>query len=323
VIRILRQVTSRDLVLYLLSGGGSAICERPLFEDISLPDYRQFYRLLVTCGGSILDVNFIRKHFSALKGGRLTELASPARQVTIYVSDAPPGNPSNVASGPTMPDESSVEDCYRIVQRLDLMPRLPPSVRRKFEEGMIPETPKPGAEVFRASSWHCLLAPENAVAALAEKAQTQGWVVETDLSIDDDCPLRRATSHLLRRLETLRRSNPRRTVAIVTGGEYSCPVNGDGVGGRNQAFVLDCVPKIAGKNIALLSAGTDGIDGISPAAGAVADGGTLAHAQLLGLDPAFYAQRADSHGFFAKLGDALMTGPTGNNVRDLRILVGW
>lgn len=323
VVALLQNLTSRDLVIYLLSGGGSAICEKPIFPDIGFEEYRELYKLLVTCGAAIVDVNFIRKHLSAIKGGRLTELAFPARQVTIYVSDAPPANPSNVASGPTMPDESTAEDCYRIVENLKLVPRLPSGIRRVFEEKSIPETPKLGAEIFQTSSWHCLLTPEDAIYTLQEEIHQKGWVVETDLLVGDHSPLQCATRHLIARLEELRLQHRGRTVALVVGGELSCPVIGDGLGGRNQAFVLDCVPKIAGRNVAVLSAGTDGIDGTSPAAGAVADGTTLERASQSGLDPAEYARRSDSYTFFSKLGDALMTGPTGNNVRDLRILVAW
>lgn len=323
IVERLGRVTPQDLVLYLLSGGGSAICEKPISPEIHPQDCEEFYKLLVTCGSNIIDVNFIRKHFSAIKGGRLTELAYPARQVTFYVSDAPPGNPSNVASGPTMPDESTLEDCHKIIRKYGLIGKFPPSLRRMLDEERIPETPKPGAEIFQSSTWHCLLTPEDAVKVLAEETRKQGWVVETDLSVDDDCPLTRATHHLLSRLGKLRRAHPGRTVAIVTGGEYCCPVNGDGLGGRNQAFVLDCVPEIAGRNITILSAGTDGVDGISPAAGAVAAGSTLERAARLGLNPADYARCSDSYGFFSMLEDALITGPTGNNVRDLRILVEW
>lgn len=323
VLELLRNVTPDDVVLYLLSGGGSALCEKPISAEISLSDYREVSRLLLTSGATILDVNFIRKHLSAIKGGRLAELAYPARQITLYVSDAPPGNPSNVASGPTLPDESTVEDCYDILRRLHLRDRLPASIRRLVDERRIEETLKPGAPCFRSSSWHCLLAPEDAVDALADQARGQGWVVETGMWVEDECPFERASDRLFSRLERLRREHPARTVAILTGGEYSCPVVGDGIGGRNQAFVLGCVPAIAGRNIAVLSAGTDGVDGLSPAAGAVADGGTLERAARLGLDPADYARRSDSYGFFSRLGDALITGPTGNNVRDLRLLVQW
>jgi hydroxypyruvate reductase len=137
----------------------------------------------------------------------------------------------------------------------------------------------------------------------------------------DSWPLEKAAEHLLAQLEILKKENPRRRVAIFAGGEVSSPVTGDGVGGRNSAFVLACVPKIAGKKIAVLSAGTDGVDGNSPAAGAVADGETLARARAAGMEPRDFLRRCDAHGFFARLGDAVMTGPTGNNLRDLRILL--
>jgi len=323
VIELLDRIGPNDLVIYLLSGGGSAICEKPLFPEISLEDCRAFYERLVTCGANIIDVNFVRKHFSAVKGGRLTERAWPAHQVTLYVSDAPPDSASNVASGPTMPDESTVEDCYAILDELGVMPHLPASIRGLIESREIPETPKPANASFQTSSWHCLLSPEDAVEALSAEATRCGFHPVIDWSVTDDTPLDEATGRLLRRLDAMRDAHPDETVAVVAGGELSCTVQGRGVGGRNQAFVLGCVPAIAGKKIAVLSAGTDGIDGISPAAGAVADGDTLGRARGFGLDVADYARRSDSHSFFARLGDTITIGPTGNNVRDLRILVGW
>lgn len=323
IVDLLSDAGSDDLILFLLSGGGSAICEKPLFEEVSLADCHEAYRQLVTCGASILDVNFVRKHFSAIKGGRLAQLAQPARQMTLYVSDAPPGAPSNVASGPTMPDESNVDQCLDILRRTGLNESLPATMRARLESGTIPETPKAGDEAFGEASWHCLLSPEEAVVRLARICRLQGWSVETDLSVEDDWPLQRVVEHLLCRLNVLRERSPGCPVAIVTGGEYSCPSDGGGLGGRNQAFVLECVPRIAGLNMAVLSVGTDGIDGTSPAAGAVADGSTLRRAADLGLDPAEFSRRSDSFGFFSRLEDAVMTGPTGNNVRDVRILVAW
>jgi hydroxypyruvate reductase len=320
VLELLSDLKKHHLVIYLLSGGGSALCEKPVAEEISLEDSRAFFRLLVTCGANIVEMNVLRKHFSAIKGGQLAARANPARQMTLYISDVPVDKPSTVASGPTMPDESSVEDCYEIVERLGLLDKLPAPIRSMFHDQRIPETPKPGAEVFRTSSWHCLLDNQAGLNLLRAQADAQGWVVDQDLSVDDT-PLQQAVDRLLARLENLRSQNPGRTVALLTGGELSWPVTGDGQGGRNQAFVLDCARKIAGRNVAVVSAGTDGIDGNSAAAGAVADGKTLERAAKLGLDAADFQLRSDSCRFFEALDDLIVTGPTGNNVRDLRLLV--
>lgn len=322
ILELLQQLNQNHLVIYLLSGGGSAIVEKPIDPSITLDELREFYKLLVTCGANIVEMNVLRKHFSATKGGRMAEAGRRARQVTLYVADVPLDRPSTVASGPTMPDESTVADCREIVERLRLMDRLPASVRAMFEADTIPETPKPGSPKFKRSSWHALLSTEQGLEKLEAAAQAEGWIVEQDLSVDD-WPVVRAAEELLGRLGSLRRRHPNRTVAVLTGGELSSPVTGDGVGGRNQAFVLACAQRIAGEKIAVISAGTDGIDGNSPAAGAVADGETLARAARLGLAAQEYFDRSDSYGFFSRLEDALITGPTGNNIRDLRLLVAW
>ncbi len=319
---LLHSLGREDLLIYLLSGGGSAICEKPISETISLEDCREFYRLLVTCGANIVDMNVLRKHFSAIKGGRLAQAAHPARQVTLYVSDVPADKPSTVASGPTMPDESTVEDCYAIAKRLKRAGRFPRSIQAMFDQATIPETPKPGNAVFLDSSWHCLLGSEDGLDRLAAQAESKGWVCRRDMSVDD-WPLERAVEHLLGEIEQLQSEHPDRTVALLTGGELSWPVTGDGMGGRNQAFVLACVERIAGCNIAVVSAGTDGVDGNSSAAGALADGHSAGRGSKLGMDPGDYQQRSDSYHFFEQLDDLVITGPTGNNIRDLRMLVAW
>lgn len=322
VLELLSQLKQQHLVIYLLSGGGSAILEKPIDPSIPFDDLRAFYELLVNqSGANIVDMNILRKHFSAVKGGRLGEAAYPARQITLYVSDVPAGQASTVASGPTMPDEYTLEHCRRVLERLNLFDHLPASYRTLFESGALPETPKPG-ERFKRSSYYALLANEHGLERLESAAWARRWIVERDLSIDDR-PVIEAAEHLLRRLRDLRTRHPGRTVAILTGGELSSPVTGTGQGGRNQAFVLACAQRIEGENIAVISAGTDGIDGNSPAAGAVADGQTLPRARELHLDPEAYYQNSDSYGFLSRLGDALITNATGNNVRDLRLLVGW
>ncbi|MBI3665691.1 MAG: DUF4147 domain-containing protein [Acidobacteria bacterium] len=322
ILELLRQLKQDHLVIYLLSGGGSAIVEKPIHPSITLEDLREFYRVLVTCGANIVEMNILRKHFSATKGGRMAEAAQPARQVTLYVSDVPLDRPSTVASGPTMPDESTLVDCREIVDRLNLRERLPASLWALLESGGLPETPKPGSPKFKRCSWHALLSTEQGLEKLAAAVRREGWAVEQDLSVDDR-PVVEAAEHLLERLADLRRRYPDRAVVVLSGGELSSPVTGGGVGGRNQAFVLACAKRIAGENIAVLSAGTDGIDGNSPAAGAVADGSTLARAAKLGLEADGYFRRSDSYGYFSPLEDTLVTGPTGNNIRDLRMLVAW
>ncbi len=318
----LAKLGQSDLLICLLSGGGSAICEAPLEPNIPLEDVRAFYEVLVTCGANIVEMNVLRKHLSRIKGGRLAEAASPARQLTLYVSDVPPGEPSTVASGPTMPDESTCADAYETARRLGIVPRAPRTLRRMFEDRSLQETPKPGSEIFRRSRWCCLLDNAAALETLEAKARALAWIVERELSIDDQ-PVETAAEVLLDRLQDLARSHPGRTVAVATGGELSSPVTGTGVGGRNQAFVLWAARKLAHRDMraTVLSAGTDGIDGNSPAAGAVADERTVARSEALGLIAAEYEKRSDSYRFFEQLGDLVVTGPTGNNVRDLRMLV--
>ena len=316
------QLGPNDLLICLLSGGGSAICEAPLDPGVSLADLRKCFEVLVTCGANIVEMNILRKHLSCIKGGRLSAAASPARQLTLYVSDVPPDEPSTVASGPTMPDESTCEDAYRTASRIGVVPRFPAPIREMFERRTLEETPKPGSTVFDRSEWACLLDNSDALASLEAKARGLGWVVERDLSVDD-APVEEAADTLLDRLQALATANPGRTVAVSTGGELSSPVKGDGMGGRNQAFVLWVARNLSDRGMTafVLSGGTDGIDGNSPVAGAVADATTVPRARKLGLDPEDFELRSDSYRFFEQLDDLIVTGPTGNNVRDLRLLV--
>ena len=318
-LKLATEADEQTLLLFLISGGGSALLEKPLFDGITLEDAAAFHRLLVTCGANIYEMNVLRKHFSAVKGGRLALAAYPAKQVTIYVSDVPADKPSTVASGPTMPDESTVAECLEVAKRYGMAAQLPEPYRRRLVSGEIPETPKVDDLRFADCRYRAVLSNADGIAALLRLAEARGWKAETDLSCDD-WPLEKAADHLLDKLRALRQqaSGP---VCLISGGELSCPVTGDGIGGRNLAFALYCAMKIDGENAVVMSAGTDGVDGNSPAAGAVADGTTLARARAGGMDPVAFFRRSDSYTFFAALGDALVTGPTGNNVRDLRLLV--
>jgi hydroxypyruvate reductase len=198
---------------------------------------------------------------------------------------------------------------------------LPPAFREIFgRPDLIPETPKPGDPAFENNQFLLLLGSNDLLDRAREAAEEKECIVVCDNSTDD-WPIGEAADHLLARLDRLRNANPSGRVAVIADGEVSSPVTGDGLGGRNSAFVLNCVKKIAEKKIAVLSAGTDGRDGSSPAAGAVADGATLERAREANLDPQEFERRSDSYNFFRQLGDAVETGPTGNNLRDLRILL--
>ncbi len=319
---------SDDLVLFLVSGGGSAMLDKPLAPSVSLDDLRQLHRVLVACGAPIQDMNALRKHLSAVKGGRLAERAAPASQVTLYVSDVPERLPSAVASGPSMPDETTVADCLRIVHDYALLDKVTGSLRLLLESGAIAETPKPDHPCFARSRYHCLLSNSTAVSTFARLLRSRGVRVVLENGCDG-WEYRRAVDYLLNRLERLRLEDPGRPVAILSGDELSCPMPAGGpfasigVGGRNQAFALYCSSRIAGKPFVVFSAGTDGVDGNSPAAGAIADGGATRRAASLQLDPEDFLRRFDSHTFFARLGDAIHTGPTATNVRDLRVVLAY
>jgi glycerate 2-kinase len=316
----LARCDERTLVFFLISGGGSSLVEHPLDAGVTLADFQQLHSALVSCGAPIEEINVVRKHLSATKGGRLAAAAARAMKITLAISDVPDGHESALASGPTVVDPTTVDDVERIVRKHGLLAKLPEALRAVIERGGLRETPKDGDAAFARARFEILLREHDLMHAAHHCCEAEGFTCLVDTETDS-WPLEKAAEHLLAQLEILKKENPRRRVAIFAGGEVSSPVTGDGVGGRNSAFVLACVPKIAGKKIAVLSAGTDGVDGNSPAAGAVADGETLARARAAGMEPRDFLRRCDAHGFFARLGDAVMTGPTGNNLRDLRILL--
>jgi len=323
ILDLLAKSDEQTLVFFLLSGGGSALAELPLDGGIAPDDVQQMNRALVTCGAAINEINAVRKHFSAIKGGRMAVAAEKAAKITLAVTDVPEGQESALASGPTLPDPTTVADACEVVRHYELLPKFPPAIRTRFEHpDSIPETPKPGHPAFGPgrAAFQVVLGLHDLFHNAHHAAEAEGFVTVCDNSTDN-WPVERVVDFLLGRLAVLKQAAGNRPVALIADGEVSSPVTGSGIGGRNQAFVLDCVEKIADQKIAVLSAGTDGVDGSSPGAGAVADGQTLARAQLMGLDPAGYFRRSDSYSFFQRLGDTIETGPTGNNLRDLRILL--
>jgi hydroxypyruvate reductase len=320
MLKALTAQTADSLVIFMVSGGGSSIVEKPIDDEISLDDLIASYRALVHSGAPIAEINAIRKHLSAVKGGRLAQAAAPAQQVSLLISDVPDNTPDALASGPTMPDSTSVEDCYRVAEKYDLLPQFPPSARELFERHALEETPKSDDPVFARSRWWPLLSNRTAIEQANAAAERAGFTVHVDNSCDD-WDYKAAAEHLLKRLRELRQASSR--TCLISGGEVTVKVTNGGTGGRNQQFALSCASQIAGDNVTVLSAGTDGVDGNSPAAGAVVDGSTMQRAQAQGLDPQSALEKFDAYPLFTALGDAIETGPTGNNLRDLRILLAY
>jgi glycerate 2-kinase len=320
ILRVLEAQPASALVIFLISGGGSSIVEKPIDEEISLADLISTYHALVHSGAPIVEVNALRKHLSAIKGGRLAQAAFPAQQVSLLVSDVPDGTPDALASGPTMPDSTTAEDCYRIAEKYKMLGQFPRITRELFERRALEETPKSDDAAFQRARWWTVLSNQTAIEEASIAAERAGFIVQMDNSCDD-WDYERAAEHLLDRARELRKQfSP---VCLISGGEVTVKVTNGGVGGRNQQFALACAEKIASENITALSAGTDGVDGNSAAAGAVVDGSTLERARSRGLDVRSALERFDAYPFFRELGDAIETGPTGNNLRDLRIVLAW
>lgn len=320
ILKLLDAQNAASLVIFLISGGGSSMVEKPIDDEISLDELIATYHALVHSGAPIAEINAIRKHLSAVKGGRLAQAAFPAQQVSLLVSDVPDDTPDALASGPTMPDSTSVEDCYRIAEKHGLLPQLPHSTRELFERRALDETPKSDDQAFYRSRWWTILSNQTAGEQARVAVERAGFAVHVDNSCDD-WDYERAAEYLLKRLRELRKESER--VCLISGGEVTVKVTNGGIGGRNQQFALACAAKIAGENITVLSAGTDGVDGNSPAAGAVVDGSTVMRAQACGLDACTALEKFDAYPFFSVLGDTIEIGPTGNNLRDLRVLLAY
>jgi len=320
MLRAVESLPPASLVIFMVSGGGSSIVEKPIDEEISLDDLIATYRALVHSGAPIAEINAVRKHLSAVKGGRLAKAAYPAQQVSLLVSDVPDATPDALASGPTMPDSTSVEDCYRIVGKYGMEKQFPRSTRELMERRALEETPKSDDLAFHRARWWTLLSNQSAIEAASEAAERAGFTVHVDNSCDD-WDYEKAAEYLLARVRELRRQMS--PVCLISGGEVTVKVTNGGAGGRNQQFALACAEKMPDEEITVLSAGTDGVDGNSPAAGAVADGGTAERARAAGFEPREALEKFDAYPLFSKLGDAIETGPTGNNLRDLRILLAY
>jgi hydroxypyruvate reductase len=318
LIEDLKDTRADDRVFFVLTGGASALLAAPA-AGLTLEDKIETTRLLLRSGATIQEINTVRKHLSAVKGGHLVELIHPAQALTLIVSDVVGDDLSSIGSGPTAPDPSTFSDCLEILRRRDLAKGAPERVLKRLEEGArgaVSETPKPGDPLFARVRNLILASNRLSIEAAAARAHAHGFATEVfahDMVGSTHDTARAFASRLLE----LAGKGP---FALLAGGETTLEVKGKGEGGRNQEFALVAARAIEGRgHIVILSAGTDGTDGPTDAAGALVDGRTLTTARSKGLDPDAFLENNDSYNFFNELGDLLRTGPTGTNVMDLVI----
>jgi glycerate 2-kinase len=333
---MLKKAKKDTFIFFLISGGGSAMLELPRDPAISLDDTIAFHETLVASGATITEVNTVRKYFSAVKGGRLALAAPQAEKLSLLLADVPLKDLAAVASSPTLPNYSSLAECSVILERFHLLEKFPPAVRSYFERlqreslraratehATVAQPDDPhSAAAFARAQFDTLLSNHDFVNAARDHAQSLGYKVVIDNTCDD-WDYAEAAKYLLARFHQLRKEFPR--LCLLSSGEVTVRLGpSPGCGGRNQQFVLEAALDLAqyeGQPLAVLSAGSDGIDGNSPAAGAVADTTTVTRARAYSFDPKATLARFDSCTLFTALGDSVVTGPTGNNLRDLRILI--
>jgi glycerate-2-kinase len=325
IVELVGEARRDDLVFCLISGGGSALMPLPA-ADITLKDKQRLTEVLLTCGASITEINAVRKHISLVKGGQLARSAYPATLISLILSDVV-GDPLDViASGPTAPDETTFQDAVNTLKRYNLWRNIPNSIKRRLKAGLkgkISETPKPGDKIFERT--HNVIIGNNRLAALAacKEARKLGFKPFL-LSTMIEGEARHVGTVFAGIIKEIKASDHpvKKPAAVVAGGETTVAVTGQGKGGRNQELVLSASLKISGlKGVAIASIGTDGIDGSTDAAGAIADGQTMARAQEMKLDPKEFLRNNDSYTFFSKLNDLIFTGPTGTCVNDITVMI--
>jgi len=324
IIRFLQETQADDLVICLVSGGGSALMVSPA-PGISLEDLQSLTSLLLACGASINEINNLRKHLDQVKGGNLARLAVPAKVATLILSDVVGDTLDVIASGPTVPDPSTYEDAFSTLNRYGILHQAPPAIVEHLQHGRAgkaPETPKPGESLF--DQVDNIVIGSNSFAAQAALRQAAAGGLHTILLTTylqgEARQAGRMLAAIARQVAQTGQPIPR-PACLVVGGETTVTVQGSGKGGRNQELALGAVSELAGlPDIALVTLATDGGDGPTDAAGAVVTGDTLGDALHLGLNPADFLYRNDAYNFFAPLGDLLKPGPTHTNVNDLAFL---
>jgi hydroxypyruvate reductase len=325
ILDLLRQADENDLVIGAISGGGSALLPLPV-AGISLEDKQAATKLLLACGATINEMNAVRKHISQVKGGQLARAVYPATLITLILSDVI-GDPLDViASGPTVPDESTFKDVQRILGKYNIPAQLPASIKKHIEKslaGAAPETPKTGDPIFNKTQNLIVASNRQAIAAAKAEAQKRGYQTLILSTLIEGETREIARMHAAIAKEIHLSGNPVPPPAcVISGGETTVTLRGNGLGGRNQEFVLAAALEISGwPDTVILSAGTDGTDGPTEAAGAIGDGKTVERATALGLKPQIFLAENNSYRFFEKLGDLMITGPTNTNVMDLQIML--
>jgi hydroxypyruvate reductase len=310
-----------DLLLCLISGGASALLPLPA-DPITLDEKQEVTKLLLACGADIHEINAVRKHISQIKGGQLARLAYPARVLSLLLSDVIGDDLDVIGSGPTAPDASTFALARAILDKYGIFERVPASVQERIENGargLIPETPKQGERIFTRVRNVVIGGNRLAVDAAAARARELGFRTMVLSTFVQGETREIARMHAAIAKEIVHAGRPLKPPAcVITGGETTVTIRGDGLGGRNLEFVLSAAIDISGlPRVAVLSAGTDGSDGPTDAAGAIADGRTLARNPLA---PEFLA-RNDSYRYFEGLGDLVVTGPTNTNVMDVRLIL--
>ncbi len=326
VIGLLEKAGGATLVVCLISGGGSALLVAP-HKDISLAEKQQITQLLLKAGANIQELNTVRKHLSRIKGGRFAEIAYPARVLSLILSDVI-GDPLDViASGPTSPDQTTFEDALKVVKCYDKGDKIPEKARLiliRGAAGEIAETPKEGNPVFARVQNIIIGSNKKAIETAKIEAEGHGYqtvIISSDLQGEATD----AAAWLARKAIEARRGlagGSQGKICLISGGETTVTVRGNGLGGRNTELALAFAQEIKGmQGITLLSAGTDGTDGPTDAAGAIVDGSTIERAEAAGIIPGDYLKNNDSYHFFKTAGGLFITGPTGTNVMDLQIIL--